>query len=251
MNRRESILMKTSNNDLCTIFSKLKLLVPTSVLLVIFVFSPVLHGIAQSNHESSKVDNTATMKIIDETRLTNRELADELTQIYESTKRFQDIEVALAEGYIQDPMNICETAPMMGQPAFLGAMGVHYFRPDMLGITETEPRINGVGLHTDFRNPSVLIYEPQEDGSMQLVAIENLVFQKAWHESSPDKKPEFMGHEYFSMVDNPMTEPDESHMFEPHYDLHMYLYKENPTGLFSPFNPAVSCNNHITTMKMH
>lgn len=242
--------MKISNNDLCTTFSKVGLCIYTWILLVIFVFSPVLPGIAQSNHESSKVDNVAAMKIIQEIKSTNPELADELMEVYENTKRFQDVEVALAEGYIQDPMNICETAPMMGQPAFLGAMGIHYFRPDMLGITETEPRINGVGLHTDFKNPSVLIYEPQEDGSMELVAIENLVFQKAWHESSPGKKPEFMGHEYFSMVDNPTTEADESHMFEPHYDLHMYLYRKNPTGLFSPFNPAVSCNYHIAHMDM-
>ena len=75
--------------------------------------------------------------------------------------------MALAEGYIRDPFNICDTAEMMGRPASYGAMGIHYFRPDLLGITAPpSPRVNGVGTHTDFRKPSILIYEPQADGSM-------------------------------------------------------------------------------------
>lgn len=240
--------MKTEKNISGTFISTVVKYASTWILLILFVLEP---AVAQSEMAAKADVNSTVMKVIQNTRQTNPELADELMQIYENTKRFQDVNVALAEGYIQDPMNICETAPMMGQPEFIGAMGIHYFRPDLLGITETEPRINGIGLHTDFRNPSVLIYEPQEDGSMELVAIENLVFQKAWHTASPDKKPDFMGHEYFSMVDNPITDTDEAHMFEPHYDLHMYLYRENPSGLFSPFNPAVSCDSHMAHMNMN
>ena len=30
-------------------------------------------------------------------------------------------------------------------------------------------------------------------------------------------------------------------MFEPHYDRHVWLYRENPNGVFTPFNPAVTC----------
>ena len=64
----------------------------------------------------------------------------------------------------------------MGRPAADGAMGIHYFRPDLLGITAPPaPRVNGTGMHTDFRNPAILIYEPQADGSLDLVAVENLV----------------------------------------------------------------------------
>ncbi|MGP1674052.1 MAG: hypothetical protein ACTS8Z_02415, partial [Candidatus Limnocylindrales bacterium] len=32
----------------------------------------------------------------------------------------------------------------------------------------------------DFGNPAILIYEPQADGGMELVAVENLVFVAAW-----------------------------------------------------------------------
>lgn len=34
------------------------------------------------------------------------------------------------------------------------------------------------------------------------------------------------------------------HMFEPHFDRHMWIYRDNPAGVFTPLNPAVSCENH-------
>ena len=87
-----------------------------------------------------------------------------LAEVRRATERFLDVNVALAEGYIRDPFNMCETAEMMGRPASQGAMGIHYFRPDLLGITAPpSPRVNGVGMHTDFLKPSILIYEPQAD----------------------------------------------------------------------------------------
>ncbi|HUE78454.1 MAG TPA: hypothetical protein VMN38_02330 [Sphingomicrobium sp.] len=171
-----------------------------------------------------------------------------LDEVRVATERFQDIKVAEAEGYIRDPMNLCDTAPMMGRPAALGAMGVHYFRPDLLGIAgPPNPRVDGTGTHTDFRKPAILIYEPQPDGAMKLVAVENLVFQKSWHAAGNDKPPSFHGVEYDTMQDDPATAIDEAHMFEPHYDRHVWLYRENPNGLFAQFNPRVSCAAHIAS----
>jgi hypothetical protein len=168
-----------------------------------------------------------------------------LSQVRAATERFRDVKVALAEGYVRDPMNICDTAAMMGRPASLGAMGIHFFRPDLLGITAPpNPRVNGNGTHTDFLRPSILIYEPQPDGSLQLVAVENLVFQKSWHAAGHAKPPSFQGVQYDTMQDNPATEIDEAHMFEPHYDRHVWLYRKNPSGMFAQFNPNVSCKAH-------
>jgi hypothetical protein len=45
------------------------------------------------------------------------------------------------------------------------------------------------------------------------------------------------------MQDDLATEADEAHGFEPHYELHFWLYKKNPSGMFSPFNPDVSCQD--------
>jgi hypothetical protein len=179
-----------------------------------------------------------------------------LEQVRAATQRFRDVKVALAEGYVRDPMDVCDTADMMGRPASLGAMGIHFFRPDILGIKKPpNPRVDGDGTHTDFLKPGILIYEPQADGSLELVAVENLVFQKAWHGAGNPKPPTFHGVEYDRMQDNPATSIDEAHMFEPHYDRHVWLYRSNPNGVFAQFNPAVSCkahkhSTHMAGMKM-
>jgi len=171
-----------------------------------------------------------------------------LAEVRAATERFRDVKAALAEGYIRDPFDLCDTAEMMGQPASLGAMGVHYFRPDLLGIAgPPSPRVDGNGTHTDFHQPSILIYEPQEDGSMELVAVENLVFARAWHEAGHEEAPTFHGVPWDSMKDDPATATDEAHMFEPHYDRHVWIYRDNPNGVFKPFNPAVSCRYHRAT----
>jgi hypothetical protein len=169
-----------------------------------------------------------------------------LAEVRAATEKYQDVKVALAEGFIRDPSNMCETADMMGRPAADGAMGVHYFRPDLLGITAPpNPRVNGNGTYTDFRAPAILIYEPQADGSMQLVAVENLVFQASWAAAGHDQPPTFHGVPYDTMQDDPATATDEAHAFEPHFDRHVWLYRENPNGVFTPFNPAVSCAHHV------
>jgi len=166
-----------------------------------------------------------------------------MAELRAATERFRDVNVALAAGYIPDPSGACITAPMEGQPAELGAMGIHYFRPDLLGITATEPRVDGNGTHTDFTRPGVILYEPQADGSLELVAIENLVFQDSWHAAGNSGAPVYQGFEYVSMIDDPTTEADEAHGFQPHYELHLWLYRENPNGAFTPFNPAVTCEH--------
>lgn len=168
---------------------------------------------------------------------------EELRQI---TSRFRDVNVALAEGYVRDPLDLCDTAEMMGRPAELGAMGIHFFRPDLLGLYDEDPsgRVNGNGTHTDFRRPSILIYEPQEDGSLELVAVENLVFDKAWRDAGHEDWPTYLGVSYIGMADDPATEVDEAHLFQPHHDLHVWVHRENPNGMFAPFNPTVKCDAH-------
>ena len=168
-----------------------------------------------------------------------------LDQIRAATERFRNVDVALAEGYVRDPGDVCDTAPMMGFPAEMGAMGIHFFRPDLLGITAPpNPRVNGNGTHTDFNRPAILIYEPQADGSLQLVAVENLVFQASWHAAGHSERPTIHGKPYDRMQDDPATEIDEAHMFEPHYDQHIWLYRDNPNGMYAQFNPNVSCAHH-------
>ncbi|HSM04324.1 MAG TPA: hypothetical protein VK858_06870 [Longimicrobiales bacterium] len=168
-----------------------------------------------------------------------------LEELRSVTEKYQDIDVALAEGYVRDPMDLCVTSELEGLDPALGAMGVHYIRMDLLGVAgPPNPRVDGTGTHTDFREPAVLLYEPQADGSLELVAVENLVFIEAWEAGGNSAPPTFHGLAWDRMADDPATEVDEAHMFEPHYDRHVWLYRDNPNGVFTPFNPAVSCQHH-------
>jgi hypothetical protein len=165
-----------------------------------------------------------------------------LAQVKAAAEKYRDVKAALADGYIKDPSGMCETAAMMGKPAALGAMGVHYFRPDLLGITAPpNPRVDGTGTYTDFHKPAVLLYEPEADGSMQLIGVENLVFEKAWAAAGHKEPPSFHGIAFDHMVDNPATKIDEAHGFMPHYDRHVWVFRDNPNGVFAQYNPNVTC----------
>jgi hypothetical protein len=176
----------------------------------------------------------------------------DLEAVRAATSRFRDVNVALAEGYVREPENICHTADMMGHPAADGAMGIHFVRLDLLGITgPPNPRVSGTGAHTDFLQPAVLLYEPQADGSLELVGVENLVFIEAWYGAGNTIPPSFQGVPYDRMVDDPATEIDEAHGFEPHYDRHVWLYRENPRGMYAQFNPTVTCRHHEQPAHSH
>jgi hypothetical protein len=167
----------------------------------------------------------------------------ELAAIRAATEKYADVKAALADGYVRDPSGMCISSAMEGAPRQLGAMGVHYFRPDLLGLTGDKPRVHGVGMHTDFLKPGVLMYEPQADGTHKLVGIENLVWAKAWQDAGRKGAPSFNGFDYYYMHDNPATAADEAHGFEPHYELHFWLYRDTPSGMFAPFNPGVTCDH--------
>jgi hypothetical protein len=112
-----------------------------------------------------------------------------LDQVRAATEKYKDVKVAEADGYVRDPMDECVTAESIGYPPKSGAMGIHYVRMDLLGISKPpNPRVDGTGTYTEFRKPAVLLYGPQADGSLTLVGVENLVFEKAWmasHKTAP------------------------------------------------------------------
>ena len=102
-----------------------------------------------------------------------------------------------------------------------GGMGIHF-----VNLTIQGP--------PDPMKPNVLIYEPV-GGKLQLVAAEWLVPLAAAKE-----RPSLFG--------QPFQGPMEGH--EPlipqgfhHYDLHAWLFKDNPLGMFSPTHPDITCED--------
>ncbi|MYM54380.1 hypothetical protein [Thalassovita mangrovi] len=167
----------------------------------------------------------------------------DIDQMRENLSKYKDINVALADGYIT-PDNHCVSAKGEGLPPELGGMGIHYIHPALLEITATAPRVDGNSTYTDWSQPSILIYEPQADGSLEFVAVENLVFEKAWNDAGMTAQPVLNGRSWDHMADDPATPGDEAHGFMPHYDQHVWLFRDNPMGELMPFNPNVTCDHH-------
>ena len=168
---------------------------------------------------------------------------EEIAAVEAAAEKYRDVNVALAEGFIPDPSGHCVSAAEEGLPPEWGGMGIHYLNMAALKITAGEPRVDGEGTHTDFMNPAILLYEPQKDGSLELVGVENLVFQKSWHAAGNSEPPSFAGRIWDAMADDPATGADEAHGFEPHYDQHVW-FRDNPAGALLPFNPNVTCEYH-------
>ena len=167
-----------------------------------------------------------------------------LDEVRAATEKYRDVKAALADGYMPDPLNICETPYHMGSTTQSGVMGIHYLHPELLGIGEQRTRLDATGAHTDFTHPAVLVYEPQTDGSLELVALENLVSADAWEAGGNRGPPSFAGQPYAFTPENPaMTLP-------ALFDLHVWLYRDNPSGMFEPYNPNATCEHHVYEMPM-
>lgn len=173
-----------------------------------------------------------------------QDVAAQIEKVRQAAERFKDVKVALKEGYIPAPPGDCVDAAHEGLPAEWGAMGIHYINPKMLQITQTQPRVDGKSTHTDFMNPAILLYQPEEDGSLTLVGVENLVFMHPWQATGHHAPPMFAGRTWDTMADNTSTPQDEAHGFEPHHDQHVYFTKmANPADQLKPFNPNVTCEH--------
>ena len=112
-----------------------------------------------------------------------------------------------------------------------GAMGVHFLNP---GLITAKP---------DPAKPNVLLYEPDGD-KLRLVGAEWFVPLA----TGVKERPMLFGQAF----DGPM----EGH--EPimpagttHYDLHVWLFKNNPYGMFVATNPDVKCGKYAYTHAEH
>jgi hypothetical protein len=107
----------------------------------------------------------------------------------------------------------------------MGAMGIHYAKGSLVGDGAVDPL-----------TPEAVIYEPRSHGRLRLVAVEYVVLKADW-DANPDNTspPSLFGHEFnFTPSPNRFGLP-------PFYSLHVWLYKHNPSGTFSMWNPTVSC----------
>lgn len=139
-------------------------------------------------------------------------------EVLESTGRFRDSSVALAEGY----------APFLGcvSSREKGAMGVHFANGDLVsdGMLNAE-------------QPEILVYEPKKQGRMRLVAVEYIVLADDWHAANTE--PPTLAGQVFHYTGSPNR-----YGLPPFYELHVWAWKRNPYGTFVDWNPTVSCSDY-------
>lgn len=151
-------------------------------------------------------------------------LSPELRQVRAALDKYKDPVVAVHDGYWSTLG--CVTFPKAGGPGRVpyppGGMGVHFVNMALLKQGVVDPL-----------KPQILVYEPVGD-RLELVAAEWLI------PLSPQVKerPRLFGQPF----DGPM---EGHHPLMPtalhHYDLHAWLWKPNPAGMYAPTNINVTC----------
>jgi hypothetical protein len=136
--------------------------------------------------------------------------------VRESTERFADVAVAEAEGYTLQFG--CVSGPDSG------AMGLHYVNGPLVMDGEL-----------DAARPEIVIYEPAANGRVRLIGADYLVLADAWN-AKHDSPPQLMG-QLFHLFEAPNR-----FGLPAFYTLHVWAWKENPTGTFVNWHSKVSCD---------
>jgi hypothetical protein len=151
-------------------------------------------------------------------------LSPELIATRTALEKYQNPLVAVRDGYFSTVA--CIDFPHGGRDGTVtykpGAMGVH-----LLNTANIGPQL-------DPAKPQVLIYEPVA-GKLKLVAAEWFMPVQV----AGGKAPQIFGQTLLGpMFGHEPIMPKELE----HYDLHVWLWKDNPLGVFESTNSAVKCD---------
>ena len=129
-----------------------------------------------------------------------------LLSVLRATAKYHSTMQAIKAGY--QPNDHCVSVPG------LGGMGFHWANPSLV-----DPVF-------DPLKPEVILYAKGPGGNLKLVAVEYIVINVG------QPAPMF-GDQPFDVGGSPVP--------VPHWSLHVWLYENNPSGIFVPFNPNISC----------
>ena len=169
---------------------------------------------------------TTSAQATPETKPGASTMPPELQRVHAALEKYRDPVVAIHDGYLSTLACInFPNAPLPGHEQYpKGAMGVHFINAQLVGPV------------LDPMKPPILLYEPDASGKLRLTGAEWFVPLAIAKERPRIFNQELMG-------------PMEGH--EPmmpaamaHYDLHVWLFKDNPEGMFAPTNPAVKCTGY-------
>jgi hypothetical protein len=147
-----------------------------------------------------------------EARAASASTASQIAQLRRLVAPFHDFDAAVHAGWAT------QITACLEEPG-LGAMGFHYGN---LGYIQD-------GGAVDLLQPELLLYEPEKSGKLRFVGVEYIV-PFADHPATA-AAPTLLG--------QPFAQVPEFGV----WGLHIYVGRENPSGIFAPWNPKVSCEN--------
>jgi hypothetical protein len=151
------------------------------------------------------------------TGVTDPSVLRDLAKVRQVTNKYHDVNAALADGLIETPG--CVASPD-------GGMGIHFINPARL----MDPAEN-------ILEPEILLYVKTDKG-MKLIGVEYFYGIGAPDTHVPNPAPPapvLFGRPF----DGPMEQHEPGQ--PPHYDLHVWIWQANPSGMFAMFNPNVKC----------
>lgn len=139
--------------------------------------------------------------------LLTAEQLEGVASVRRATTGFHSFSRAWDAGYtVQYPAG-CAQSPA-------GVQGFHYLNPAL---------VDG---EVDLLRPELVMYEPQPDGSLQLIGVDYVVPFAAWTATEP---PTLLGVPF--MRNEPLGV----------WALHIWAWRPNPSGMFAMWNPNASC----------
>src|SRR5690606_9304082 len=144
------------------------------------------------------------------------ELNTQLAELRKAIAPYRQIDAAKSAGYTVEVAHPTGGHTCLAHPQ-LGGMGVHYLKPALVDGT------------VDPNAPEVLIYEPQADGSLELVGVEYVIPFPIRGEDQP--APALSGQEL-------------THDFTCGlWPSHVWMEKAIPSGVFADWTPNASCRH--------
>lgn len=194
--------MKTNNK-------KLKFL-PFGLIIAVFFFAACSTE-KPDDLEADVQNNKETRELAEEFDLKQGHAAQNqlLAQVRRATAKYQRVEVAIADGYLE--ASHCVYNEELG-----AGMGYHFVKQEL------------VGPFFDPLKPQALLYERDKNGKFKLIGVEYIVIDVE------QPHPHF-GNQPFDVGGTPVP--------VDHYSLHVWVWKQNPLGMYFPYNPKVSCEN--------
>jgi len=133
----------------------------------------------------------------------------DVDQIRAATEAFKSLDAAVAAGYARDVAHCVDNPPR-------GAMGYHHTKASLL-----DDRI-------EVDQPEILVYERLPGGVYRLNGVEYIVPFSAW--PSDREPPTVMGRDLRPAPKLRL------------WYLHVWVWRDNPSGLFADWNPRVRCS---------